>query len=70
MKIIAYIHSLKNRATDENVLGEAEIVEWFSRDGQTEVVAVVSYNGVKCRGIFNHFTGRYYLDDIYSTVKD
>ena len=55
MKVQAYIHSLKDRAHDRNVLGEAEIIE---------------YNGVRCTAIFNFFTGRYYVDDLYGVMKE
>ncbi len=60
MKVYAYIHSLKDKVHDRNVLGEAEILE---RIGDNLYSA--DYNGVRCTAIFNYFDGHYYVDDIY-----
>lgn len=60
MKVQAYIHSLKDRVHDRNVLGEAEIIE---KIGDNLYLAEV--NGVRCTAIFNFFTGAYYVDDVY-----
>ena len=65
MKVQAYIHSLKDREHDRNVLGEAEIIK---RIGDNQYLA--DYNGVRCTAIFNFFTGRYYVDDLYGVVKE
>jgi len=65
MKAKAYIHSLKDREHDRNVLGEAEIIE---RIGDNLYLA--EYKGIKCTAIFNFFTGRYYVDDVYGVVKE
>jgi hypothetical protein len=32
------------------------------------VVAV--YNGIKCTAIYNRFTGRYYVDDVYGIIEE
>ena len=64
MKVQAFIHSLKDREHDRNVLGEAEIIECI---GDNRYLAEV--NGVRCTAIFNYFTGRYYVDDVYGVVK-
>ncbi len=60
MKVYAYIHSLKDKKHDRNVLGEADILE---RIGDNLYLA--DYNGVRCTAIFNYFDGHYYVDDIY-----
>lgn len=60
MKVKAYIHSLKDREHDRNVLGEAEIIR---KIGDNLYLAEV--NGVRCTVIFNFFTGTYYVDDVY-----
>ena len=60
MKVHAYIHSLKDRENDRNVIGEAEILECI---GSNQYLA--KYNGVLCTAIFNFFDGRYYVDDVY-----
>ncbi len=60
MKVQAYIHSLKDTEHDRNVLGEAEIIRCI---GDNLYLAEV--NGVRCTAIFNFFTGRYYVDDVY-----
>ena len=65
MKVQAYIHSLKDRAHDRNVLGEAEIIECIGNN-----LYLAEYNGVRCTAIFNFFTGRYYVDDVYGVVKE
>jgi hypothetical protein len=65
MKLKAYIHSLKDKANDRHVLGEAEIIKNI---GDTQYLA--EYNGVKCTAIFNVFTGYYYVDDVFGVVKN
>lgn len=61
MKVQAYIHSLKDRVHDSHVLGEAEIIKQI---GDNLYLAEV--NGIRCTAIFNPFTGRYYVDNVYS----
>ena len=58
------IHSLKDHANNRHVLGEAEIIKQI---GDNLYLAEV--NGVHCTAIFNHFTGRYYVDDVYGIQK-
>ena len=65
MKVIAYIHSLKDRKTDTNHLGEVEII---GRMNDNQYLA--EYNGVRCTAIFNPFVGRYYVDDIYGILRE
>ena len=60
VKVQAYIHSLKDQDADQHVLGEAEIIE---KTGDNQYIA--EYNGVRCTAIFNPFTGRYFVDDVY-----
>jgi len=65
MKVHAYIHSLKDRENDRNVIGEAEILECI---GSNQYMA--EYNGVLCTAIFNFFDGMYYIDDIYGVRRE
>ena len=65
MRVEAYIHSLKDRARDRHVLGEAEIIKSI---GDNLYLAEV--NGVRCTAIFNFFVDRYFVDDVYGVVDD
>ena len=65
MRVQAYIHSLKDRARDRHVLGEAEIIKSI---GDNLYLAEV--NGVRCTAIFNFFVDRYFVDDEYGVVDD
>jgi len=60
MKIMAYIHSLKDKEHDRHVLGEAEIIRKIGDN-----LYLAEYNGVQCTAIFNPFVGRYFVDDVY-----
>lgn len=64
MKVEAYIHSLKDRVHDRNVLGEAEIIRQIGDN-----LYLAEYNGIRCTAIFNPFVGRYYVDDVYGIRK-
>jgi hypothetical protein len=65
MQVTAYIHSLKDKENNRHVLGEANIIRSI---GDNQYLA--EYNDIKCTAIFNHFTGYYYVDDVYSVMKD
>ena len=65
MKVEAYIHSLKDRKTDTNKLGEANIIRQI---GDNQFLA--EYNDVRCTAIFNPFVGRYYVDDVYGILHE
>ena len=65
MKVRAYIHSLKDKVHDRNVLDEAEIIRQIGNN-----LYLAEYNGVRCTAIFNFFTGRYYVDDLYGVMKE
>lgn len=65
MKVEAYIHSLKDRVHDRNVLGEVEIIRQIGDN-----LYLTEYNGVRCTAIFNPFVGRYYVDDVYGVLKE
>jgi hypothetical protein len=65
MKLMAYIHSLKDKTNNRHVLGEAEIIKNI---GDNQYLA--EYNGVKCTAIFHVFTGYYYVDDVFGVIKD
>lgn len=64
MKVEAYIHSLKDHKHDRHVLGEAEILQQIGDN-----LYLAEYNGIRCTAIFNIFTGRYYVDDVYGIVN-
>ena len=64
MQVMAYIQSLEDNETGCPVLGEATILE---KIGDNRYLA--EYNGVKCTAIFNFFTGRYYVDDVYGVME-
>jgi hypothetical protein len=65
MKLQAYIHSLKDKANDRHVLGEATIIKSIGDN-----LYLADYNGVKCTAIYNFFTGYYYVDDVYGIVPN
>ena len=65
MKVEAYIHSLQDRETGEQVLGEAEIIRKIG-----DSLYLAEYKGVRCTAIFNHIVGRYFVDDIYGIVDN
>ena len=65
MKVEAYIHSLKDRKTDRNVLGEAEIIKAIGDN-----LYLAEYNGVRCTAIFNPFVCRYFVDDLYGRISE
>lgn len=60
MRVRAYIHSLKDKEHDRNVLGDAKIIK---RIGDNLYLA--EYNGIQCTAIFNPFVCRYFVDDVY-----
>lgn len=63
MKVEAYIHSLKDHQHDRHVLDEAEILKQIGDN-----LYLAEYNGIRCTAIFNIFTGRYYVDDVYGIL--
>ncbi len=63
MKVKAYIHSLKEKENDRNVLGEVEIIKSIGNN-----LYLAEYNGVRCTAIFNPFAGRYFVDDVYGII--
>ena len=65
MKVEAYIHSLKDKTTDRNVLGEAEIIRSIGNN-----LYLAECRGVRCTAIFNFFDGHYYVDDVYGIVSE
>lgn len=64
MTVEAYIHSLKYKANDRNVLGTAEIIRSIGDN-----LYLAEYSGVRCTAIFNYFDGRYYVDDVYGIIN-
>ncbi|MCM1062513.1 MAG: hypothetical protein NC452_19860 [Eubacterium sp.] len=65
MTVEAFIHSLKDKTTDRNVLGKAEIIRSIGDN-----LYLAEYRGIKCTAIFNYFDGRYYVDDVYGIVNE
>ena len=65
MKVDAYIHSLKDHKNNRHMLGKAEIIECIGDN-----LYLAEYNGVRCTAIFNLFTGRYYVDDVYGIQRE
>jgi hypothetical protein len=65
MHVTAYVNSLKDKEHNRHVLGKAEIIKNIGDN-----LYLAEYNGVKCTAIFNFFTGRYYVDDVYGVVKE
>lgn len=65
MKVKAYIHSLKDKEHDRHVMGEVEIIKSIGDN-----LYLAEYNGIRCTAIFNFFTGRYYVDDVYGVWKE
>ena len=65
MQVTAYIHSLKDKANDRHVLGEATIIEKIGDN-----LYLAEHNGVRCTAIFNPFVGRYYVDDVHGVRED
>lgn len=65
MKCKAYIHSLKDHQHDRHVLGDAEILQQIDDN-----LYLAEYNGIRCTAIFNFFTGRYYVDDVYGIQNE
>lgn len=63
MEVEAYLHSLKDRKTDRNVLGKAEIIKEI---GDNLYLAKVG--SVYCTAIFNFFVDRYFVDDRYGIL--
>lgn len=64
IQVMAYIHSLKDKTTDRHIAAEATIIEHRS---DNDIIA--EYNGVRCRAIYNHFVGAYFIDDVYGIIK-
>jgi hypothetical protein len=64
-KCLCYIHSLKDRKNDCNVLGEATILEKIEDN-----LYIAEYNGIRCTAIFNPFVGRYFVDDVYGILDE
>jgi hypothetical protein len=52
MRVLAYIHSLKDKEHDRHVLGEATIIKSISNN-----LYIADYNGVKCTAILIHLQG-------------
>jgi len=65
MRVMAYIHSLKDREHDRHVLGEAEIIKQISDN-----LYLAEVNGIRCTAIFNCFTSTYFVDDVYGIQKE
>jgi len=62
-KVMAYVHSLKDKKTDTNHSAEVTI---FEKYGDNQYIA--EYNGIRCTAIFNWFVGMYFVDDVYGVI--
>ena len=65
MKVMAYVHSLKDKEHDCHVLGEATIIKVIGDN-----LYLAEYNGVRCTAIYNPFAGAYFVDDVYGVQHD
>ena len=65
MNVIAYIHTLKDKANNRHVLGEATIIKKIGDN-----LYLAEYNGVRCTAIFNCYTNCYFVDDVYGIVSE
>ena len=65
MKVKAYIHSLQDKENNRRILGDAEIIREI---GDNRYLA--KYNGIYCTAVFNYFTNRYYVDDLYGCISE
>lgn len=65
MKVMAYIHSLKDLEHDRHMLGEAEIIKQIGDN-----LYLTEYNGIHCTAIFNFFAGGYFVDDVYGILEN
>ncbi len=65
MTVNAYIHSLKDKTNDRNVLDEAEILQKIG-----ENLYIAEYHGIRCTAIYNYFDEHYYVDDVYGIIKN
>ncbi len=65
MRVMAYIHSLKDEDHNLHVLDEATIIKSIGNN-----IYLADYNGVKCKAIFNPFTQCYFVDDTNGLLMD
>jgi hypothetical protein len=64
-KVIAFIHSLKDKANDYHVLGEVIILQHTDNNN-----VIAEYDGKKYQAVFNPFVGKYYVDNIYGYIDE
>lgn len=64
MRVKAYIHSLKDKEHDRNVLGDADIIKKIGDN-----LYLAEYNGVRCTAIFNPYVCKYFVDDVYGVQE-
>lgn len=50
---------------NRHVLGEAEIIREIGDN-----LYLAEYNGVQCTAVFEHFIGRYFVDDVYGIQQN
>jgi hypothetical protein len=60
-----YINSLKDKANNRHVLGEATIIKKIGDN-----LYLADYNGVRCTAIFNYYVNAYFVDDVYGIVPE
>lgn len=64
-KTKGYINSLNVGKMRPEVMDEITVLEQVGRNDY-----IVDYKGVKCHAIFNWFVCAYFVDDIYTVIKD
>lgn len=64
-KIKAHLHSLNGQFAEVELLGKAKL---FGHEISNQYIFKVKNN--LCTGIYNCFTGGYYVDDLYGIIDE
>ena len=69
MKVMANIHSLKQKGNPEQLdFGHQQAeVTIISHKNNNDVIA--EYQGVRYKAIFNPFVNQYFVDDVYGRLE-
>ena len=70
MKVMAFVHSLKQKGNPKkgdfgHQKAEVTIIR---NENFNDIIA--EYNGIRCRAIFNPFANAYFVDDIYGRISE
>ncbi|MBD5585740.1 MAG: hypothetical protein HDQ88_11710 [Clostridia bacterium] len=60
---------IETKACIHSLSGNLDTVIIIKKDNTTNSY-LVKYKGLTCTAIFNYFTGKYYVDDIYGIISD